>query len=128
MKTKTFTDIDLSFEKHPVTNDIFIKQDESAIKNAIKNLVLTHHYERPFHSEIGSSVTKLMFENATPGIVAVLNQEIRNVIENFEPRAVVLGVNTNFMIDQNALFVSIFFKIINTEKPITVQFTLDRVR
>lgn len=128
MKTRTFTDIDLSFEKHPVTNDIFIKQDESAIKNAIKNLVLTHHYERPFHSEIGSSVTKLMFENATPGIVAVLNQEIRNVIENFEPRAVVLGVNTNFMIDQNALFVSIFFKIINTEKPITVQFTLDRVR
>lgn len=126
--TRTFSDIDISFQPHPVTGDLTMKNDDAAIKNAVKNLILTQHFERPFHSEIGSSVNSLLFELPSPGIVALLRQEIENTITNFEPRAEVLTVDVRFSPDEHQLLVSIMFKIRNTSRPITVQFTLNRTR
>jgi phage baseplate assembly protein W len=127
-KTRTFSDIDLSFNPHPSTGDLVAKFDDAAIKNAVKNLILTRHYERPFHSEIGSSVKGLMFELPSPALVAVLKQEITDTITNFEPRVRVLEVKVAFTPDAHSVSVAIIFKIVNTERPITVQFTLDRTR
>lgn len=126
--TRIFSDIDLSFEKHPVSKDIFAKYDDNAIKNALKNLILTKHYERPFHSEIGSNVTALLFENASPAVSAIIRQTISDVIDNFEPRVEVLDIVVDMKPDQNELLVRIVFKIRNTTRPITVEFTLDRTR
>lgn len=126
--TRLFSDIDLFTAPHPATGDLVAKYDDTAIKNAVKNLVLTQHYERPFHSEIGSGVLSLMFDNPSPGVVALLKQEIINVIQNFEPRVQVLDVKVRFAIDYNSVVVSISFQIVNTTRPITVQFTLDRTR
>lgn len=126
--TRTFSDIDISFQPHPVTGDLTVKNDDAAIKNAVKNLILTQHFERPFHSEIGSSINSLLFELPSPGIVALLRQEIENTIINFEPRAEVLTVDVRFSPDEHHLIVSIVFKIRNTSRPITVQFTLNRTR
>lgn len=128
MATRIFKDIDLSFAKHPQTSDILLKYDENAIKNSIKNLILTKHYERPFHSEIGSSVSSMLFEIPNPGIVRVIRQEIIDTIENFEPRAEVLDVEILFDRDNYYMMVTITFRIRNTQTPITVQFTLDRTR
>lgn len=112
----------------PNTADLPVKTNDNAIKNAVKNLILTRHYERHFHSEIGSTVNDLLFELMTPGLLAVLNQEIRDVITNFEPRVELLDVNTVFNYDRNAVDITILFRIINTTRPITLQFTLERTR
>lgn len=126
--TRIFSDIDLSFERHPVSKDIFAKYDDNAIKNSLKNLIRTKHYERPFHSEIGSNVTALLFENASPGIIAIVRQTISDVIDNFEPRVEVLDIAVSMNDEQHELLIRITFRIRNTTRPITVEFTLDRTR
>jgi phage baseplate assembly protein W len=125
---RQFSDLDLSFSPHPSTGDLVGKYDETAIKNAVKNLVITRHYERPFHSEIGSNVTKMLFENPTPGVVALLRQEIVDVIKNFEPRVSNLDVDITFSPDSQYIYVTIVFFITNTSRPITIEFALSRTR
>ena len=105
-----------------------MKYDENAIKNAVKNLVITRHYERPFHSEIGSSINSLLFELPSPGLVVMIQEEIKNTIENFEPRVVLMTIDTKFSPDNLLILVSIVFRIVNTQRPINVQFTLNRTR
>lgn len=126
--TRIFSDIDLSFVPHPSTKDLRVRYDDNAIKNAVKNLILTRHYERPFHSEIGSNVTNMLFELATPATVVLLKQEIADVIKNFEPRVDLQNVDVAFSSDEHTLMVSLIFTIKNTTRPITVQFTLNRTR
>jgi phage baseplate assembly protein W len=62
---RSFSDLDLNFNIHPIKKDINLHKGEMAIINSIKNLVLTNHYERPFRPEIGSNVRRLLFENET---------------------------------------------------------------
>lgn len=126
--TRTFSDLDLSFIAKPSTKDIYKKLDENAIKQSVKNLVMTSHYERPFHPEIGSPVMALLFENEGPMLQAMLQRAITQVIENFEPRVRLLSVKVFSNIDNNAVDVSITFTIINTTAPVTVDFTLQRTR
>ena len=125
---KIFSDLDLSFNKHPVTGDIGAKFNEQAVKNSIKNLVLTRHYERPFRSEIGSNIGDMLFELATPALAAILKQEIINLIRNFEPRVDQLEVEVSFSPDNNYILVKIIFTIVMTTSPIVLEFTLDRTR
>ena len=125
---KIFSDLDLSFNKHPVTGDIGAKFNEQAVKNSIKNLVLTRHYERPFRSEIGSNIGNMLFELATPALAAILKQEIINLIRNFEPRVDQLEVEISFSPDNNYILVKIIFTIVMTTTPIVLEFTLDRTR
>ena len=125
---KIFSDLDLSFNKHPVTGDVGAKFNEQAVKNSIKNLVLTRHYERPFRSEIGSNIGNMLFELATPALAAILKQEIINLIRNFEPRVDQLEVEVSFSPDNNYILVKIIFTIVMTTSPIVLEFTLDRTR
>jgi phage baseplate assembly protein W len=126
--TRTFKDIDLNFTAHPVTGDVARKYDEAAIKQSVRNLILTQNYERPFHSEIGSQVRSALFESASPMTAAILQRSIEDVINNFEPRAVLLEVEVIDNLDNNAYNVKIVFKIINTETPISVNLILKRTR
>jgi phage baseplate assembly protein W len=126
--TRTFSDLDLNFTKHPVTKDVVRKFDEEAIKAAIKNLVLTQNYERPFHSEIGSQIRGLLFEPATPMLNAMLKRAITNTIINFEPRVRLNDVVVTILPDNNEVYVSINFTIINTTRPVIVDLILTRTR
>lgn len=126
--TRTFSDLDLNFTAHPVTKDLALKYDEQAVKSALKNLVLTNPFERPFHSEISSGVRALMFEPAGPLLNLVLQRTISDLVNNFEPRVVLLDVVVRDYPDQNSVFVRIDFKIVNTERPLNVEFTLERTR
>jgi phage baseplate assembly protein W len=128
MATRLFKDIDLSFVPHPSTGDLVAKYDDEAIKNAVKNLVLTKHHERAFRSEIGSSVNNLLFELPSPGLEVMLRQEIQDVINNFEPRVDILDIQVLFSPDQHNVQISIIFKIRNTDRPIVVTFALNRTR
>ena len=126
--TRTYTDLDLNFIAGPSTGDIAKKYDENAIKQSVRNLMLTNHYERPFHPEIGSQVTSLLFEPYSPLLKAMLEQAITNTIINHEPRVRLISVEVNFNPDNNAVYVSIVFTILNTEQPITVNMILQRTR
>jgi phage baseplate assembly protein W len=126
--TRTFSDIDLNFTAHPVTNDITRRFDENAIKTSLKNLILTSNYERPFHSEIGSPIKRLLFEPATPMLEAMVQRAIVDVVNNFEPRVQLLDVKVNLSPDTNSLYVFIEFKIVNTERPLSLDLVLERTR
>jgi phage baseplate assembly protein W len=108
--------------------DIAKKYDENAIKQSVRNLVMTNHYERLFHPEIGSQVTALLFEPFTPLLEAMLVRAITNTIQNHEPRVELLQVDVKLNPDNNAVFVTIIFRIVNTLKPLTVGFTIQRTR
>lgn len=126
--TRTFTDIDLNFIANPATGDVSRKFDENAIKQSIKNLVMTNHYEKPFHPEIGSQVYSLMFEPVNPLMKSMLERSIINTITNFEPRAQLIDVEVTLNPDNNSVYCQIQFKIVNTQRPLIVDFTLTRTR
>lgn len=126
--TRNFSDLDLNFTDHPVTKDIVLRYDENAIKTSLKNLILTSNFERPFHSEIGSPIKRLLFEPATPMLAVVMKRAIVDTVNNFEPRVELLNVDVNVGIDSNAIKVTIKFKIRNTERPLSLDLVLERTR
>jgi phage baseplate assembly protein W len=126
--TRTFSDIDFNFTPHPVTGDVTRKFDEESIKQSVRNLVLTQNYERPFHSEIGSSVRGLLFEPASPMLTMLLKRAITDTIINFEPRVRLIDVVVLILPDTNEVNVTIEFSIVNTQRPLVVTLTLKRTR
>lgn len=126
--TRLFTDIDLNFTAHPVTKDVTRRYDENAIKASVLNLLLTRNFERPFHSEIGSPIRSLLFELPGPMFTVMMQRAIIDVINNFEPRVEIIDVRVNDASDNNAVYVTLEFKIVNTERPITLDLTLERTR
>lgn len=126
--TRIFSDLDLNFNAHPVSGDIVKKYDENAIKQSIKNLILTQNYERPFHSEIGSQIKSLLFELPTSMTASLVKRQIMDTITNFEPRANILDVTVLLSPDNNGIYCTIVFTIINTATPISVDLFLERTR
>ena len=97
-----------------MSKDISKVTDIQAVKRSVRNLVLTNHYEKPFHPEIGSGVRDMLFEPMTPITANILARKIEDVIENFEPRAKLIGVRARPNLDRNEYEVTIEFYVINT--------------
>jgi phage baseplate assembly protein W len=125
---RIFSDIDLNFTAHPVTKDIVRKYDDNAIKQSLRNLILTSNYERPFHSEIGSQVRSLLFEPASPMLAVSMRKAIFDLVNNFEPRVELIDVLVDFDPDAHYVNITIEFKIVNTERPLTLDLVLERTR
>lgn len=126
--SRVFSDLDLNFTPHPVTGDLVRKFDDNAIKQSVKNLIMTKNHERPFHSEIGSPIPALLFEPLTPVTALMVRRSIIDLISNFEPRVDLLSVDVIPSEDNNSLYVSITFKIVNSERPVTLDLALERTR
>lgn len=126
--TRVFKDIDLSFQKNPITNDISKKIDTNAIKQSIKNLVLTRLYSSPFHPEIGSQVGSLLFEPYSNTVKISLERIIASCITNFEPRVELKDVIVSNEETKNSISVTIYYTIINSDKPQTYNFSIYRTR
>jgi phage baseplate assembly protein W len=139
-QSRKFKDIDLDFGRHPTTNDVNVVEDAIAIKRAVKNLIQTNFYERPFHPEIGCGVKGLLFENYTPVTSVFLKRKIEECLVNNEPRIQLTGIGINGDdfesmnpiiskdIDSNRLEIVIYFNIIGVPHPQTVSMTLQRLR
>ena len=110
---RTYTDLDLFFSKKSPSDDINKVTDIQAVKRSVRNLVLTNHYEKPFHPEIGSGVRGLLFELMTPITAQILTKKIEDVIENFEPRARLISVRAIPNLDRNAYECRIEFYVVN---------------
>ena len=126
--SRPFKDIDLDFERNPVTNDVNTVENIIAIKRAVKNLIQTNFYERPFQPELGCGIRELLFENFTPMTRVFLERKIQEVIVNYEPRIDLTAVNVDDDQDDNRLVVDISFRIIGVPGPQIVQTFLQRVR
>ena len=128
IKEPIFKDIPLSFNAHPVTGLIKALTNREAVKQSVKNIVLTNHYERPYNPFLGGDVLSKLFEPMTSITEYEVTTNIKQALENFEPRADVLEVVVDAKADLNALEVSITFNIINEIDPVTVNVLLERVR
>jgi len=111
---RQYSDLDLFFSAKSVSKDISKVTDIQAVKRSIRNLVLTNHYEKPFHPEIGSGVRDILFEPMTPITANILARKIQDVVENFEPRAKLIGVRAQPNLDRNEYEVTIEFYVVNT--------------
>ena len=112
--TRQYTDLDLFFGRKTTSKDINKVTDIQAVKRSIRNLVLTNHYEKPFHPEIGSGVRDILFEPMTPLTAHILTRKIEDVIENFEPRARLISVRAIPNLDRNEYECTISFYVVNT--------------
>jgi phage baseplate assembly protein W len=126
--SRQYKDLDLNFLIHPVRKDINKHKDEMAVINSIKNLMLTNHYERPFQPDLGSNVRRLLFENLDKITAISMEREIRQVVENYEPRAQIKTLDILPDTDNNGFSVRMEFYIMNMTDPVTINFFLERVR
>ena len=110
---KEYVDLDLFFGKKSSNSDIQDLTNVKAVKRSIRNLILTNHFEKPFHPEIGSGVRDSLFENMTPVTSHILARKIEDVILNFEPRARLVGVRAEPILDRNTYEVTIEFYVVN---------------
>ena len=110
---KEYVDLDLFFGKKSSNSDVQDLTNLKAVKRSIRNLILTNHFEKPFHPEIGSGVRDMLFENMTPVTSHILARKIEDVILNFEPRARLVGVRAEPILDRNTYEVTIEFYVVN---------------
>jgi len=110
---QTYIDLDLFFNKKTTSRDISKVTNIQAVKRSVRNLILTNHYEKPFHPEIGSGIRGMLFEPITPLTAHILTRKVEDVIENFEPRARLIGVKASPDLDRNAYEITIEFYVVN---------------
>ena len=110
---RQYSDLDLFFGTKAASKDINKVDDVQAVKRAVRNLVLLDHYEKPFHPEIGSGVRDMLFENMTPTTAHILTRKVEMVVENFEPRARLVGVKAFPNLDRNEYEITISFYVVN---------------
>lgn len=126
-RARIYRDIDLSFTAKD-NGEIFVKRDAAAVKQAVKNLLLTNHFEKPFQPFYGGNIRALLFELAYDDVADDVEDNIRAAIERFEPRAVVRRIDVKADPDINSIRVTIEFQIVNSEELVTFSTTLSRLR
>ena len=115
--SRSFKDISLSFEQHPVTKDLPILKNENAIRRSVRNIVQTIPTERFFNSLLGSDIEKSLFEFVDFGTASVIQNQVEISIKNFEPRVTNVVVEVDPIPDQNTFNVNVIFDIIGQEFP-----------
>jgi hypothetical protein len=117
MRSKAFKDIDLSFVPHPVTSDVQILKNEAAIKRAVRNLVQTIGGERPFQTNLGTDVTRSLFDFVDFASASVISQQIIDVLEGFEQRIENIQVLVEPKPNDNTFEVNISYDIVGQDTP-----------
>ena len=120
--SKAFKDISLTFVPHPVTKDLPVLINERAIIRSVRNLVETIPTERFFNSLIGTDIRGSLFENFSRNTAIIIEDQVRETINNFEPRVDNVRVEVDTSIDTNTLDVKVLFDIVGLEAP-TQSFT-----
>jgi phage baseplate assembly protein W len=119
----------MSFKINPVNNDLIAVKNETAIARSIRNLILTQPGERFFNQNLGSKVSRTLFENMDDLTATVLKDEIENTINNYEPRVDLIGVDVNPNYDNNEFNVTIRYYIVGIDVlPQQLSFALQPTR
>ena len=117
MASRAFKDINLSFKRHPVTNDVLTIRDEDAIKRSVKNIIFTILGEKPFEPEFGSVINDSLFELNTSLNEMKVSDEIKQSLLNFEPRIDNIRVTVSIYPDSNELNCAVQYDIVGIPAP-----------
>ena len=123
-----YSDIDLTFTRNPSTGDISIGYDSQAVIRSIRNLLLTNYNERPMQPLLGSNLDAHLFQLTTAITASSIETEIKNVINNFEPRATIHNLQVIAMEDINSFYIELTVFIGNQTTPSTINLLLERTR
>ena len=115
--SRAFKDVSLSFDRHPVTNDILVLKNEDAIKRSIRNLIQTMPSERFFNPYLGSEVKTSLFEFVDFGTSSILEEQIKIAIDNYEPRVENAKVVVVPRANDNSFEINVSFTIIGQDIP-----------
>lgn len=126
-RNKKYTDIDLTFTAKP-SGDIYKKFDAAAVKQSVKNLLLTSRYEKPFQPNFGANLNSALFALDTDYDPDFIQDLIADAIAKYEPRARVLEISLNLLPETNALDATIVFQVVNTDEVVSVDVSLTRLR
>ena len=123
-------DFDLQFRRHPSTGKLLMKKDDDTVKQALKNLILTDRYERPFRPNYGGDVRKRLFDLHTSVTRSDYENLIETAVKNYEPRAILDSGSVNVLEypDSNAMTINIKFKNQATLNQIQLDVNLNNVR
>ena len=116
-RSQGFLDLSASFQNNPLRNDLITLKNENAIARSVRNLILTTQGERPFQPVLGSNVNNLLFENMDKLTAAALKDEIRNTIENYEPRVEIEEIIVDPNFENNEFNVTIQYYIVGIDVP-----------
>ena len=126
--TKIYKDIDISFAKNPNTLDISKKIDVAAVKQALRLLINTQYYEKPFNPEFGSNIRSLLFQPFSLETSARLQSEIKQTINNFEPRVKIESILVDPNLDTQEYTVEIAFYVVGIQGVQVLDTVLTRLR
>jgi len=127
-KFTVFTDFKMDLEQSPISKDLTLNKNEDAVKESIKNLILTDRGERLMQPNVGGNIKAMLFENITPAVLKLIEEQIRTTIKLHEPRATLIDVIVSSNIDDNAVNVKIVFIISTNAQPISLSLILERTR
>jgi len=115
--SRAFKDINLSFKRHPVTNDVVTIRDEDAIKRSVKNIIFTILGEKPFEPNFGSIINESLFELSTGLNEMRISDEIKSSLLTYEPRIDNIIVNVSVYPDSNELNCTVQYDIVGLPTP-----------
>ena len=123
-----YKDFDTLFAAHPVTGKLNTLTNNEAVARALKNLILTNKGERPYQPFIGGNITSKLFELNDGTVEDDIEQSIEDTIREYEPRAQLISVAVDALVDKNAINVTIKFRVVNQSNPVEINLFLERVR
>ena len=115
--SKSFKDVSMSFKFNPLSGDLIALKNENAIARAVRNIVLTSPGEKLFDPDFGSSISEILFENVDDITAVSIQDEIRNCLNNYEPRVDLIDVNVDPNFDENQFDVKITYRIVGIDIP-----------
>jgi phage baseplate assembly protein W len=125
--TRTYTDVDLTFTAKP-SGDIYKKTDAAAVKQSVKNILMTNRGEKPFLPKYGGNLNDFLFNLSTDFSEFDIEEAVTLAINNYEPRARVLQVNSTIQPDNNSVAVEVTFQVVSTSEVVTTNISLTRLR
>ena len=117
MASRAFKDINLSFKRHPVTNDVLTIRDEAAIKRSVKNIIFTILGEKPFEPNFGSVISESLFDLSTSLNEIRVSDEIKQSLLNYEPRIDNIDVTVTVTPDTNEMNCTVQYEIVGLPTP-----------
>lgn len=123
-----YTDLDLSFDIHPGTHDIFMLRDDVAVRQSIKNILMSNAFDKYFDQNYDMNLNGLLFENLHPGFKVMLKKKVEEIMFNYENRVIVDDVIISQEDDTNSLIVTLMYYIIGTEQQQIITVTVERTR
>ena len=117
MASRAFKDINLSFKRHPVTNDVVTIRNEDAIKRSVKNIIFTILGEKPFIPLFGSVINESLFDLNTNLSEIRITDEIKSSLLNYDPRIDNIEVTVQVAPDRNEMNCTVQYDIVGLPAP-----------